>query len=140
MPMNNPKNVCVSGVPHEILASLEDVFDSLDPSTRLEVIVGDALSGSGTRAQKALYWIWLGELSTDCGYTVKELDVLLRDLFLAPVVIEEGGARQKTISEMTKNEMMGLLDQLSRWAEDMFGIRLTAKPKDTNPIRQGVMG
>lgn len=70
-----------------------------DGSMMMEV---KKVSSKRSLKQNNLYWMWLGVISKDTGYTSNELHVAFRKKYLQPITIEAFGEKHEELPSTTK--------------------------------------
>lgn len=117
---------------HELAReNLKRVIDNipLDGKTKVEI---KKVTSKRSEAQNKLYWMWIGLIAKELGYSTGDMHELVVQQFLPPEVKEVMG-KVVTIWPSTKTlkvaEFSHLLNMVDIWASDDMGIILP-KPRD----------
>ena len=115
-----PRVIQNTGYRAEVIKELE----TLEPPFILEIKPFKAYANN---KQKALYHVWLAELSRETGNSTETIDKYLKREFL-PLKVEQIGDRSITlltsISELEEKPMSDYLSHVKVWALQELGVDL----------------
>ena len=91
--------------------------------------------------QNSLYWMWVGILADESGYTKKGMHDALRDALLEPVTYVdlktgETKSRLRSTTELSVSEFTEYLNAVEEFAADFMGCMLP-RPEDQYAVAMG---
>ena len=111
------------------------------PADGTKVVVIMDHKTSRSLEQNSLYWMWVGIMCDETGYSKKELHDALRSHLLEPVTYPdlttgELKSRLRSTTELSVKEFTAYLNAIEEFARDFMGCMLP-RPEDQYAIAMG---
>lgn len=123
-----------------VRANMNAYLDTLPHDGSYEVVIQEHKT-TRSLEQNGLYWLWIGVMCPDLGYTKDELHDALRDMLLEPVTYTDlkTGETKQRLRSTTKLGVKGFtayLNAIEVWANRDMGMNLP-HPEDQYDIAMG---